>query len=101
MDEPRRTQKQIAQQYQGNLAYYRRIHLWRFARILSSATAIIGGVVAIFYYQRQGPESFFTPGPLSPAPPSFGNGRCKCPDARPTAGGSPPPPPVRGGHRDR
>jgi hypothetical protein len=87
MAEPRRTQKQIAEQYKDNLAYYRKIHLWRFARILASATAIIGGIAAIFYYQRQGPERFFTAGPISRAHASFGDNCGNCHDAHLTVGG--------------
>ena len=39
---PRRTQKQIAERYKGNLGYYKKLHPWRRARWAVSFLAIAG-----------------------------------------------------------
>jgi len=65
MATPRRTQKQIAEQYKGNLDYFKRIQPWRLARFLVSFLAISAGLAAIISYQRRGDERFFNPGKLS------------------------------------
>jgi hypothetical protein len=67
MATPRRTQKQIAEKYQGNLGYYRKAHLWRSARFIASFLALSVGLAAIIAYQRRGDERFFNPGKLSAA----------------------------------
>jgi hypothetical protein len=65
MAEPRRSQKQIAAQYQGNLDYYKRFHFGRRARFLVTLLALAIGVAAVIVYQKKGNEKFFNPGPLS------------------------------------
>ncbi len=65
MAEPRRSQKQIAAQYQGNLDYYKRFHFGRRARFLVTLLSLAIGVAAVIVYQRKGNEKFFNPGPLS------------------------------------
>ena len=70
MPTPGRTQKQIAERYKGNLGYYKRKHPWRVARFCVSFIAIVGGLAAIFVYQkrifsRQADEEFFSSGKLS------------------------------------
>ena len=65
MATPRRTQKQIAEQYKGNLDFFKRIQPWRLARFLVSFLAISAGLAAIIAYQRRGDERFFNPGKLS------------------------------------
>ncbi len=74
----RRTQKQISERYKGALGYYRRIHAWRFLRFVASAIAIVGGIAGILFYQRRGPEKFFTVGPISAAHAGFGDDCGKC-----------------------
>ena len=65
MDAPRKTQKEISGQYQGNLGYFSRIHLGRMARFLVSFFAISIVLAIIITFQRRGKEKFFNPGPLS------------------------------------
>ena len=65
MATPRRTQKQIAERYKGNLDYFKRIQPGRLARFLVSFLAISAGLAAIIAYQRRGDERFFNPGNLS------------------------------------
>lgn len=65
MATPRRTQKQIAAKYRGNLDLYDRIQPWRLARFLVSFFALSLGLAAIIAYQKRGGERFFNPGPLS------------------------------------
>ena len=61
----RRTQKQISDQFQGNLGLYNRIQPWRLARFLVSFFALSIGLAAIIAFQRRGNEKFFNPGKLS------------------------------------
>lgn len=66
MAKPGRTQKQISEGYKGNLGYYRRLPPWRRARFIVSLLAILGGLVAIFVFQKeQQNETFFNAGKLS------------------------------------
>src|SRR6476469_4917270 len=70
MPTPGRTQKQIAERYKGNLGYYKKKHPWRVARFTASFFAIVGGLAAILFYQkqifsRQADEEFFSSGKLS------------------------------------
>ncbi len=65
MAEPTRTQKQIAERYKGNLAYYKRLHPWRAARIAVSFVALVGGLLAVLYYHRHANPEFFNPGAIS------------------------------------
>src|SRR5437588_6954625 len=82
MPEPRRTQKQIAERYKDNLAYYRKINWLRVARFLVSAIIVAGAVVTIAVYQQRGAEKFFIAGPISRAHANFGNDCGKCHDPR-------------------
>lgn len=80
MAAPRRTQKQIAERYKGNLGYYKRKHLWRRARYCVSFLAIVGGIAGIAFFQRHGREKFFNAGPLSRNHAAFGDNCEKCHD---------------------
>jgi hypothetical protein len=65
MADPRRTQKQIAERYKGNLGYYKKLHPWRRARLLVSSLTILGGLLALCFFYKRAPEKFFNPGALS------------------------------------
>jgi hypothetical protein len=80
MDTPRRTQKQIAGQYRGNLGYFSRIHLGRSARFLVSFLAVAAGLAAIIVYQRHGNERFFNPGKLSASHAALADKCASCHD---------------------
>jgi hypothetical protein len=78
MADPRRTQKQIAERYKGNLGYYRKLHPWRLARMIISALAIVGGIVAIVWFQKHGREEFFNAGTISSNHATFANDCKQC-----------------------
>ena len=59
MAAPRRTQKQIAERYKGNLGYTVRKHGWRRARYWISFLAIVGGIAGILLFQTRGRENIF------------------------------------------
>src|SRR5438477_8156541 len=65
MAQSRQTQKQIAGKYQGNLGFYDKIQLWRFARLTVSFLAISASLAAIIAFHRRGNEKFLNPGKLS------------------------------------
>ena len=78
MATPDRTQKQIAERYKGNLAYYRKLHPWRLARMSVTALAIFGGFAGIYLFQKRGREEFFNPGKISSNHATFGNDCAQC-----------------------
>ena len=65
MAEPERTQKQIAQRYQGNLSYTSKTHPWRLARWIASLIALAGGTAAIIAFEDYGSQEFFSSGKIS------------------------------------
>ncbi|MHA3770856.1 cytochrome c3 family protein [Verrucomicrobiota bacterium sgz303538] len=73
----RRTSKQIAEKYKGNLDYFRKPHYLRRLRGWAFAIAVIGSLSAAlgFYYFGGKPE-FFNTGPLSANHAQFAN-RCE------------------------
>jgi predicted CXXCH cytochrome family protein len=87
MATPSRTQKQIAERYKGNLGYYKKVHPWRRARRIVTAISIIGGLLAIWIYQRHGRETFFSAGKISAEHAAFGNDCAKCHDKSLATGG--------------
>jgi hypothetical protein len=80
MDIPRKTQKEISGQYQGNLGYFSRIHLGQSARFLVSFFAISIGLAAMINFHRRGNEKFFNPGPLSASHATLVNNCASCHD---------------------
>ena len=78
MPAPRRTQKQIAERYKGNLGYYNKVHPWRRARAIVSLIAIGAGVVVIIVFQTRGRETFFNAGKISAPHASIANNCAKC-----------------------
>ncbi len=59
MAAPRRTQKQIAERYKGNLGYYNKKHPWRRARRWVSFLAIAGGITGIVTFSNLRPREVF------------------------------------------
>jgi predicted CXXCH cytochrome family protein len=80
MAAPRRTQKQIAERYKGNLGYYHQKHPWRRARVWVSCLAILGGITAIVLFQMRGHETFFNPGKISSSHARFADNCAQCHD---------------------
>ena len=75
MARPRRTQKETAELYKGNLSYYARFHLWRRGRLIVSLLAIAATVAGIWLFSRHGRETFFNPGKISGSHSSIA-GKC-------------------------
>ena len=61
MARPRRTQKETAELYKGNLSYYARFHLWRGKRLIVSLLAIAATIAGIWLFSKRGRETFFNP----------------------------------------
>ncbi len=78
MADPRRTQKQIAERYKGNLGYYKKRHPLRVARFIVSALAIIGGIAGVVFYETRGDERFFNVGRLSQSHSSIADNCATC-----------------------
>jgi hypothetical protein len=65
MATPRKSQKQLTEKYRDNLANYKRLWTGRRALAIVTFLALLGGAVAVWYYQQRAPEQFFNPGPVS------------------------------------
>jgi len=89
MAAPRRTQKQIAERYKGNLGYYKKLHPWRRARLWASLVAIFAGIAGIILFQIRGRETFFNAGEISQPHASFAADCAKCHDQSLRTGGAP------------
>ena len=87
MAAPRRTQKQIAERYKGNLGYYQKKHLFRQARFWVSFLVIIGGIAGIILFQVCGRETFFNPGKISSSHARFADDCAQCHDTSLITGG--------------
>ena len=88
MAAPRRTQKQIADRYKGNLGYYNKKHPWRRARRWVSFLAIAGGITGIVLFRIYGHEKFFNAGPISSNHAAFGDNCASCHDKSLMTGGA-------------
>ena len=68
-EEPKRTQKQIAQKYKDNLDYYRRSHPFRTLKLILFLLAVVLSIAFSFGFNRfvgeKKAEKFFNTGPLS------------------------------------
>jgi hypothetical protein len=85
MPNPRKSQKQIAQQYAGNRRYFKTLHPFRRARwflvlICALAAAIVGAIYIRDLRALPKFEGFSSSGPLSQAHASFGQDCEKCHD---------------------
>jgi hypothetical protein len=87
MAAPRRTQKQIAERYKGNLGYYNKKHPWRRARRWVSFIAIVGGFTSIVLFQMHGHAKFFSAGKISSNHAAFGDNCTSCHDKSLMTGG--------------
>src|SRR6266404_2512501 len=87
MPAPRRTQKQIAERYKGNLGYYNKPHPWRRARMLVSLLTICGGLFGIWFFYQRGHEAFFNVGKISANHAGFADNCAACHDKSLMIGG--------------
>jgi len=83
MATPERTQKEISARYQGDVDYYDKPHPWRVARFCATFLAIVGGIAAIFLYdkriaQKRASENFFSPGEISSSHATLQEGCAGC-----------------------
>src|SRR2546423_1086034 len=83
----RKTQKEIAEKYEGSLDYYSKIHGGKLARFLVCLLGLAVALAAIITFQKRGNETFFNPGPLSRAHAGLVNDCAKCHDKSLLAGG--------------
>jgi hypothetical protein len=90
MAKPGRTQKQIAERYKGNLGYYRKLHPWRRAKLIVSVLSILGGLIAIYLFQKYGRETFFNAGKISANHAAFADNCAACHDKTAAAPGGDP-----------
>jgi hypothetical protein len=88
MAAPRRTQKQIAERYKGNLGYYNRLHPWRRARAWVGLLAISGALAGIIVFQMRGRETFFNAGKISANHAGFADNCASCHDKSLITGGA-------------
>ncbi|MEY2439383.1 MAG: hypothetical protein QOI34_768 [Verrucomicrobiota bacterium] len=87
MARPRRTQKEVAERYAGNLGYYARIHLWRGARRLVTLLTIVAALIAFWAFSKFGRETFLNPGPISRPHTAFADQCEACHDKSLISGG--------------
>ncbi len=72
----RRTAKQIAEKYKGNLDYFRKPHYLRRLRGWCFALVALGSILAALGFRYYGRQEFFNTGPLSSNHAQFAN-RCE------------------------
>ncbi len=65
MAAPKRTQKEIAQRYRGNLDYLRKLHFMRGLRGVVFFLVVVASLGAALGYRYYGRKAFFSTGPIS------------------------------------
>src|SRR4029077_11933141 len=65
MDEERGTQRKIAKSYRDRVQARFTRTTWKRTRFLLSVLLFVGGVAAIYYYEKSKSQEFFNIGPLS------------------------------------
>ena len=78
MDEERGTQREIAKSYRDRVQARFTHTMWRRARFLLTVLLFAGGVVAIYYCEKEKPEEFFNSGPLSRSHAHLKGGCASC-----------------------
>lgn len=78
-DQPR-TQKQIAQKYKDNLAYYKHGHFFRRLRLACFVLAVLGSLGAVFGFRFWATKEYFNTGPISQNHARFSNNCEVCHD---------------------
>ena len=78
MDEERGTQREIAKTYRDRVQSRFTRSVWRSARFLLTLVLFAGGVVAIYYCEKEKPPEFFNPGPLSRSHAHLQEGCASC-----------------------
>jgi hypothetical protein len=78
MDEERGTQREIARTYRDRVQSRFTRTVWRSARFLLSVVLFAGGLVAIYYCEKEKPQEFFNTGPLSRSHAHLQEGCASC-----------------------
>ena len=78
MNEERGTQREIAKTYRDRVQSRFARTVWRSERFLLSVVLFAGGVVAIYYCEREKPQEFFNTGPLSRSHAHLKDGCVSC-----------------------
>ena len=81
-DEPKRTQKQVAQKYKDHLDYYRHSHPFRRARLILFSCAVFISLALAFGFNSivsdKHAETFFNTGPLTKNHANLADGCQSC-----------------------
>jgi hypothetical protein len=78
MNEERGTQREIATSYRDRVQSRFTRTVWRSERFLLSVVLFAGGVVAIYYCEKEKPQEFFNTGPLSRSHAHLQHGCVSC-----------------------
>jgi hypothetical protein len=78
MNEERGTQREIAKSYRDRVQSRFTRTLWRTERFILSVGLFAGGIVAIYYCERERPQEFFNAGPLSRSHAHLKDGCVSC-----------------------
>lgn len=78
MNEERGTQREIAKSYRDRVQSRFARTVWRSERFLLSVVLFAGGVVAIYYCEKEKPQEFFNTGPLSRSHAHLRDGCVSC-----------------------
>jgi hypothetical protein len=78
MDEERGTQREIATSYRDRVQARFTRTIWRRTRFLISVLLFGGGLVAIYYCEKEKPQQFFNTGPLSRSHAHLKEGCASC-----------------------
>jgi hypothetical protein len=78
MNEERGTQREIAKTYRDRVQSRFTRTVWRSERFLLSVVLFAGGIVAIYYCEKEKPQEFFNTGPLSRSHAHLKNGCVSC-----------------------
>lgn len=78
MNEERGTQREIAKSYRDRVQSRFARTVWRSERFLLSVVLFAGGVVAIYYCEKEKPQEFFNTGPLSRSHAHLKDGCVSC-----------------------
>jgi Cytochrome c7 and related cytochrome c len=78
MNEERGTQREIAKSYRDRVQSRFTRTVWRSERFLLSVVLFAGGIVAIYYCEKEKPQDFFNTGPLSRSHAHLKDGCVSC-----------------------
>ena len=78
MEQNRKTQKQVAEKYKGNLSYFKNPGLLRRTRFWLAFLTCVVGFTALYFYVISGEKKFYNSGPISSTHASVANDCQSC-----------------------